>query len=87
MVEDLARRLPALCGGGRGGEAEALRFIASVVAARRLAREEEEAAAAAARGAEEEEEVAPPPRARRTPEPPSVPLKFAPTRAPRRLAY
>ena len=40
-----------------------------------------------ARASASEEEVAPPPRARRTPEPPSVPLKFVPTRAPRRLAY
>jgi len=32
-VEDLAKRLPALCGGGRGGEMQALKLIAAVVAA------------------------------------------------------
>ena len=35
MVNDLAKRLPSLCGGGRGGEMEALKLIAAVVATRR----------------------------------------------------
>lgn len=35
VVADLAQRLPALCGGGRGGEMEALKLIAAVVATRR----------------------------------------------------
>jgi hypothetical protein len=35
VVKDLARRLPGLCGGGRGGEVEALKLIAAVVAARK----------------------------------------------------
>ena len=37
MVNDLAKRLPSLCGGGRGGEMEALKLIAAVVATRRRA--------------------------------------------------
>ena len=35
VVADLAQRLPSLCGGGRGGEMEALKLIAAVVATRR----------------------------------------------------
>ena len=35
MVHDLAKRLPSLCGGGKGGEMEALKLIAAVVATRR----------------------------------------------------
>ena len=35
VVADLAQRLPALCGGGRGGEMEALKLIAAVVATRK----------------------------------------------------